>query len=270
MSASRHLVIALAAGGALLLATKPAAAQETDRLLLATFCNLADIDGSTCKKARQYPDAGNRACDVKLTQERYRGKFVAGVPLLVIRYESGCEPHANDGGGAVVFELVADKYAFRSFQPGSQTNECVTVPKDTQQDLLVCLTGHIGQGILESGVAQFVFTRNFEQEIGISMDFLLTAEDSTGAYGANTVTCKESSKYFGVSKLAAGPRPMTVMVRLDHADAATIRAACGKKFPKPKQVFGKLSKGDAYVPDGYAKKAKFIIDLVTRKVAPQG
>jgi len=38
-----------------------------------------------------------------------------------------------------------------------QTSDCVTLPKSEQQDLLVCLTGHIGQGILESGVMQIVF-----------------------------------------------------------------------------------------------------------------
>ena len=154
----------------------------------------------------------------------------------------------------------AGEYSFKNFQPGSQTNDCVAVAKNPQQDVLVCLTGHMGQGHLESGVAQFVFTRNYSREIGMSLDFLLTAEDSTGAYGANTVTCKEGQKYFGVAKLAAGPRPMTVTVDVDYADAATVRAACGKKFPKPKEVFGELAKGDAYVPAGYEKKAKFIID----------
>ena len=98
-------------------------------------------------------------------------------------------------------------------------------------------------------------------------DLLLTAEDSTGAYGANTVTCKELSHYFGVSKLRAGPRPQTVAVKLEYADAGTIRTACGKGFPRPKELFGKLSRGEAYVPTGYEKKGDFIIDLVTRKVA---
>ena len=103
-----------------------------------------------------------------------------------------------------------------------------------------------------------------------SFDFLLNATDTTGAYGANTVTCKEGRQYFSVSKLAAGPRPMTVAVDLEYADAATIRAACGKEFPRPKETFGKLQKGDAYVPEGYAKKARFIVDLVSRTIAPQG
>ena len=107
----------------------------------------------------------------------------------------------------------------------------------------------MGQGFLESGVAQVTFTGTLGKDLETSFDFLLNATDSTGAHGANTVTCKEGPKYFGVSKLAAGPRPMTVTVDVDYADAATIRAACGKKFPKPKETFGKLAKGEAYVPD---------------------
>jgi hypothetical protein len=269
MPTSRHLAAALAIGGALLFA-RPAAADDADRTLLATFCDAADIAGSACRKAKGYPDAGTRACDVKLTKERHRGKFIADHPLLVIGYESGCEPHATDGGGSVVFELVADKHVFRSFQPGTQVNDCVTLPEDTTQDILVCITGHMGQGYLESGVAQVTFKGGAGKDIETSFDFLLNATDSIGAHGANTVTCKEGPKYFGVSKLAAGPRPMTVTVEVEYADAATIRAACGKKFPRPKETFGKLSKGEAYVPDGYAKKGKFIVDFATRKVAPQG
>jgi hypothetical protein len=269
MPTSRHLAAALAVGGALLLPAGPAAAQETDRLLLATFCDLSNIQGSACKKAREYPEAGDRVCDVKLSPARQRGKFIAGHPLLLVSYESGCEPHASDWGGSVVFELVADKYVFRSFQPGTQVNDCVTLPKDTREDVLVCITGHMGQGFLESAVAQVTFKGPLGKGLETSFDFLLNATDSSGAYGANTVTCKEGPKNFGVSKLAAGPRPMTVTVEVDYADAATIRAACSKKFPRPKETFGKLARGEAFVPAGYEKKAKFVIDLATRAVAPE-
>ncbi len=266
MSKSRGLVVALALGSALLLANEPVRAQGPDRPLLSTFCNAADIAGSTCKRARGYPSSDGKACDVKLTGDRYSGKFIAsGDPILVVSYQSGCEPHATDSGGAVVFELTADKYVLKSFQPGSQTNDCVVV-NDTRQDLLICIAGHMGQGILESGVAQMAFARDRGGEISLSHDFLLTAEDSVGAYGANTVTCKESSKYFGVSKLRAGPRPQTVTAKLDYADAGIIRTACGKGFPRPKKLFGKLSRGEAYVPPGYEKKGNFVIDLVTRKI----
>ena len=268
MLPSHYLALAIVICAALSFA-RQAGAQENDRALLATFCNLSEIDGSTCKKARQYPNAGDRTCDVKLTPDRHRGKFIADVPLLLVNYESGCEPHATGNGGSVVFELVADKYLLRSFQPGTQVNHCVTLPKDSTQDILVCITGHLGQGFLESGVAQVTFAGAPGPDLETSYDFLLNATDSNGAYGANVVTCKEGPKYFGVSKLAAGPRPMTVTVTVDYADAATIRAACGKKFPKPKKTFGRLSKGDAYVPAGYEKKGKFVVDFAARKVAPQ-
>ena len=266
MSKLRGLVVALALGGVLLLANEPVRAQDAERPLLSTFCDAADIAGSTCKRAKGYPSSDGRACDVKLTGNRYSGKFIAsGDPVLVVSYESGCEPHATDSGGAVVFELTADKFAFKSFQPGSQTNDCVVV-NERRQDILVCITGHMGQGYLESGVAQMVFTRNYSGDISLSPDFLLTAVDSTGAHGANTVTCKERLKYFGISKLSAGPRPQTVAVKLGYADAGTIRTACGKGFPRPKKLFGKLSRGEAYVPPGYEKKGNFVIDLGTRKV----
>ena len=268
MSKSIPALVALAMA---CLLGNPAHADDADRALLATFCDVADIEGSTCKRAKNYPDAGSRACDVKLTSDRHSGRFIAaGNPLLVVNYESGCEPHATDNGGAVVFEQSGGKTVFRSFQPGSQVNDCVTLSGSTGQDWLVCITGHIGQGHLETGVAGFVFTEDAGRNVSISPDFLLTAADSVGAYGANFVTCKERSKYFEVSDIKAGPRPQTLTATVRHADAATIRKACRKGFPKPKEIFGKLSRGDAYVPEGYEKRGQFIIDLVTRKVMPQG
>ena len=103
-------VIAFALTGAFLLSTAPARAAETDRALLSTFCDAANIKGSTCKRAKGYPNAGKRACDVTLTADRYRGKFVAsGNPLLVVNYESDCEAHTTDNGGTVVFEQTGGK-----------------------------------------------------------------------------------------------------------------------------------------------------------------
>jgi hypothetical protein len=130
------------------LATLPARAQtsDRDRALLSTFCDSASIKGSTCERAKNYPNAGRRGCDVKLGA-RYGGRFIAsGDPLLVVAYESGCEAHVTDFGGAIVFEEVSGQTVFRAFLPGATTRDCVTVPKDAQQDLLICLTGHSGQG----------------------------------------------------------------------------------------------------------------------------
>jgi hypothetical protein len=145
------------------------------------------------------------------------------------------------------------------------------VPRGDRQDSLVCLTGHMGQGYLEGGVALMSFTREYGKGVSIAPDFLLTATDSTGAHGSNVVTCKKKPPaWFELTKLAAGPRKETVAFEATWADAETFKTACGKGFPKPKETFGTLSKGDAYVPEGFEKKGRVIIDLVTRKVLPPG
>jgi hypothetical protein len=262
-----HALLALALGGACL--PSLAHAQDADRALLLTFCDAANIKGSACTKAKAYPNADNLGCDVKLTEDRHNGRFIAsGNSLLVVNYESGCETHATGDGGAAVFEQSGGKSIFRGFAPGSRVNDCIVL-KGELQDQLACLTGHMGQGILSSGVAQLVFTEDASKDVSIATDMLVAAEDANGAYGANVVTCKEGPKYFALTDIKPGPRPRTVSVKAGYADAETIKKACSKGFPKPKQTFGKLLRGDAYVPEGFEKRGTFVIDLVTRKVTLQ-
>jgi hypothetical protein len=261
--------LALAVSAALLTAA-PAHAQISDRALLAAFCDPGKIKGTICKRAKNYPNAGRRSCDVTLAANRYRGRYIASANyLLVVAYQSGCEPHATDGGGAAVFEEIGGQYVFRSFQPGMTIRDCITTEKGKEQDLLICLTGHMGQGQMETGVAQMTFTRDYDQRVRLAPDFLIAAEDSIGAYGANVVTCADRSKYFAVSKLGPGPRPGLVSVDVSFADTATIRTACDKGFPKPKETFGALAIGDAYVPEGSEKHSRFTIDVVTRKIVTE-
>ena len=251
-------------------AATTARAADSDRALLSTFCAPGDIQGSTCKRAKGYPNAPRGGCEVTLNEDRYSGKFLpSGNPLLVVNYESGCEAHATDNGGAVVFEQSGGTSVFRGFAPGAQVDDCVTRARDDSQDVLVCLTGHMGQGVLESGVALMQFKPDAGGRIGVTPDLLLTADDGTGAYGTNIVTCKNSFKFFEVSKLAAGPRPATVIVDTTYADADLIATVCRKGYPKPEEATGWLAQGDAYVPTGREKTGKFVIDLVTRKIAPQ-
>ena len=268
---SQSVLAVLAIAPIFVIATSPTRAQSpSTAALLATFCDAGNIKGETCTHAKGYPAAGKRNCEVKLLGDRFSGRFIAsGNPLLVVNYESGCEARANDDGGAAVFEQVKGTTSFVGFQPGVRVNECVVVPRGEKQDALVCLTGHMGQGYLEGGVAQLSFARDYGKGIGIKYDFLLKAVDSTGATGANLVTCKKKPPaYFELSKLAAGPRKETVAFEATWADAETFKTACGKGFPRPKETFGTLAKGDAYVPPGFEKKGRAIIDLATRKVLP--
>lgn len=262
---------ALAFAASFAISFSPTLAQDASTpTLLATFCDAANIKGDGCSHAKGYPASGKRNCDVTLLKDRFGGRFIAsGNPLLVVNYESGCESRANDDGGAAVFELVSGKYGFVGFQPGMRVNECVAVPRGEKQDSLVCLTGHMGQGYLEGGVAQLLFARDYGKGVGIKYDFLLRATDSTGATGANVVTCKRKvPAYFELTKIAVGPRKDTVAFDATWADADTFKTACGKGFPKPKETFGTLAKGDAYVPAGFEKKGRVVIDLATRKVLP--
>jgi len=74
--------------------------------------------------------------------------------------------------------------------------------------------------------------------------------------------------YFRLSKIAVGQRKETVTFDASFADADVFKTACGKGFPKPKETFGTLAKGDAYVPEGFEKKGRVVIDLAKRKVEP--
>lgn len=239
-----------------------------DRPLLAAFCDAGNIRGSACINAKGY--RSGRRCDVKLLPDRYSGKFLAdGTTLLLVNYESGCEPHATNFGGAVLFEQKDGATNFRGYQPGYRANDCIVLPRNEKQDRLICITGYLGQGHLESGVAEMVFTQDFSKTIGVSLNFFARAEDSTGAYGANVVDCKETAVYFGLAKLNPGPRPDTVAVDIAHADRDTIQTACTKGFPRPKEIFGELRPGQAYVPPGHERNARFVIDLTTSKTVPE-
>ncbi len=78
-------------------------ASAADRPLLATFCDSANIKGSACTNAKVIPQ--RQALRRQAAPDRHGGKFLAdGTTLLVVNYESGCEPHATNFGGAVIFE----------------------------------------------------------------------------------------------------------------------------------------------------------------------
>jgi hypothetical protein len=264
----KSINLLLAFASCIILLISSSLAQTSDRALLATFCDTGNIKGKTCTRARAYPNAPKKGCDVTLTGDRAIGKFLGGNPLLLASYESGCEAHTTDNGGVVVLEQSGGAYVFRGYQPGMQAT-CITVAKDAELDVLACLTGHVGQGIMETGVALMKFAAN-AKGIALSFDFLVRAEDSVGAFGANRVTCKERPpRYFQLDKLKPGPRPMTVSLEASWADAETISTACGKGFARPAEAIGDPVPGDAWMPDDRIRNGKVVVDLVTRKVTAQ-
>ena len=91
----------------------------------------------------------------------------------------GCKSRANDDGGTVVFEQVKGTTVLSASSRGSG-QRVHRGAAGREAGSLVCLTGHIGQGYLEGGVAQ-MRSRATRQGVSIKYDFLLRATDSTGA-----------------------------------------------------------------------------------------
>ena len=134
MSTSRHLVIALAIAGAFSFAATRASAQDTDWILLH-LRNLATHRRFDLQEGRASGCGQIQPGDVKRRTKELQRQVHCRRPLRSSSAMKAARRTANDGGGAVVFELAADKHAFRSFQPGSHTHECVTAPKDPRRAL---------------------------------------------------------------------------------------------------------------------------------------
>src|SRR6185312_10628566 len=77
-------------------------------VLASRFASCRSSGARNGKRAKEYPNASRRGCDVTLNEDWYSGKFLpSGNSLLVVNYESGCEAHATDNGGCVVFGRAA-------------------------------------------------------------------------------------------------------------------------------------------------------------------
>jgi hypothetical protein len=57
----------------------------------------------------------------------------------------------HPAGGSVIFEQKDGATLFKGYQPSFQVNDCIIVARNEKQDRLICITGHLGQGHLESG-----------------------------------------------------------------------------------------------------------------------
>ena len=259
------------AGGLLWLASvgDNALAQNLNATLLRQICESKDVRGDECAKAKDYPNG--ETCTVTLSGDRWIGRFMSSQTILLARYESDCETHASDNGGSIVFEQRGESWAFNSYQPGEVFVECATVPRGAHQDRLVCTTGHMGQGFLEATISEVVFTRDVSKAISMSPDVLVSATDSVGAYGVNTVECKEQRALFSFSEIERGSAPDTVLVTVEYADRAVITQACRKGAPRPKGVQrgARPARGEAFVDPKAVKKARFALDLETREFKRQ-
>src|SRR5262249_1890260 len=162
----------------------------------------------------------------------------------------------------VVFEKTANDVVFRGYRPGRGSGECVSISKNEKQDRLICITGFLGQGHLESSVIEWIFTRDFSKNIQLAQDSFVSATDSAGAYGANKVNCKTPrDEFLSFSKLGRGPIKNTVSVEIAYASEAAIKKACRSGTPPPKEAISSPEPGEAFIPASAESHETFIIDL---------
>lgn len=104
-----------------------------------------------CEFPRAYPGhASDEKCvlDFNHAPARiWRGQFTDNKPQILAIYNADCEPHANNFGGAVLFDAVGTAPKLVRYYPGVVFVDCIVLPADeTKRTPLLCYDSYIGQG----------------------------------------------------------------------------------------------------------------------------
>ena len=238
------------------------------RAILAAICERGQVRKGACRRAHGYPEG--RSCDIGLTGEGGEGRFLGtDTAYLVVGYTSGCEPHANNWGGSLIFARGArGKLAFLGYQPGMAVTGCIVTARMGGGDRLVCMAGWMGQGYETEIVGEVVLAQDGAGKVTAALEERLAAGRSEGAHGADAVECDKPLVFFGFDGLAEGPDPETITVEADYADAALIASLCAK--PDRNATLGTEPPPDnqAYIESGQAAKGRFVYDLGKRALLP--
>ncbi|HQR19565.1 MAG TPA: DnaJ domain-containing protein [Burkholderiaceae bacterium] len=231
---------------------------------LHLICEARDIKDNTCSRAKGYPDG--RVCDVRLKGPRIEGHFLSpDSTILLVSYLSDCEPHATNWGGSLLFEKRGASIVFKGYHRGIVVTDCTSIVGPGRERLL-CATGGMGQGHASTHIAEIVFTQKADGKVEISGDHVISALDSSGAYGANRVECNATLKLIDLASPKPGPVPNTVLVKARYVDAARIRKACDSDRVFSKEIFVPAPAGEAYVEESEILEQWLTLDLATRKL----
>jgi hypothetical protein len=175
---------------------------------------------------------------------------------------SGCEPHANNFGGSVLFEKSPRGWRVKSYQGGFISSECLKYPMTNGRDLLICRGGYSGQGENDSSLFVFDYLLPKEQR----SQTLLTTSDTlaTCLGGDQTMGSIEGIElrdlsHDGLTDLAVSVKAAKVHIPDGHEQD------CGAniKFPnvKPQEVDFLFSNGSFKVAPWSARTKQAIETL---------
>jgi hypothetical protein len=250
----------------------PAAAASTStadkRAILSAICEKGQIRKGACRRARGYPEG--RRCDIGLTGEGGEGRFLGDEAVyLVAGYTSGCEPHANNWGGALIFSRGAGgKLTFLGYQPGMAVTDCLVMARSGGGERLVCQAGWMGQGYASEIIGEVVLTQGTEGLVAADLQPLLSAGRSEDAVGVNAVECDKPVTFFSFKEVTPGSAPETIAVQADYADAPLIKSLCAKPGRNATLGFAPPQDNEAYIAKQQEMKGRFVYDLAKRELLP--
>ncbi len=102
-----------------------------------------------CQRLIGYRDADRG--DISLSAVAYGAFTGPGAHEAYLSYSSGREPHANDGGGGILFTSSGKHWRLVRWYPGRAMEKCLALPGQGQQRML-CLVSHVAQGETDSSV----------------------------------------------------------------------------------------------------------------------
>ncbi len=251
--------------------TSAAAAPKSSadkRAILSAICEKGQIRKGACRRARGYPEG--RGCDIGLTGEGGEGRFLGDDAVyLIAGYTSGCEPHANNWGGALIFSRGdRGKLTFLGYQPGMAVTDCLVTMRSGGGERLVCQSGWMGQGYESETIGEVALTKGAEGKIAADLQPLLSAGRSEDAVGVNAVECDKPVTFFGFKDVAAGPSPETIAVQADYADAPLIKSLCARPGRNATLGLTPPQDNEAYIAKQQQMKGRFVYDLAKRELLP--
>ncbi len=83
-----------------------------------------------------------------------RGRFVSPQSDDVVLSMSGCESHSENFGGTILLARQSQDWMMLWYKAGLDTNECHKTKLREGRDLLVCLGGWGGQGLVQTALWQ--------------------------------------------------------------------------------------------------------------------
>ena len=81
-----------------------------------------------------------------------RGHFLSPQSNDAVLSMSGCEPHSESFGGTVLLTRRSQKWTMLWYKAGVDTSQCHKVKLRDGREILVCLGGWGGQGLVETGL----------------------------------------------------------------------------------------------------------------------